>query len=240
MPVIIAVVLVILIVVVATWIRNLVSRSRTAKLRELAQTLGLQFTEEGDLTLLHRSGAFLLFALGDTRSMRNLMQGKIDDIDVAAFDFRYSVTLSERYMEDWRQTVVRLASPSLDLPAFSLLLDEVHDTITDNLKDPMMQERLLGMASLRFDGHSDFNARYRLQGMDRTGLEALFDDDMLQYFEKLGDASVEDVSVEDVSVEGDGSDLIFYTFHELLSPDEIETFVREALRGLHIFEEADI
>ncbi|MGC9350053.1 MAG: hypothetical protein ACP5JG_18075 [Anaerolineae bacterium] len=230
MPVIIVVVLVILIVIIATWIRNLVTRSRTTKLEEKARFLDFHFTEEGDLTLIHRSGPFLLFALGDSRGIRNLMQGQIDEIDVAVFDFRYSVSLSPRYAENWWQTVVRLSSPSLDLPTFSLLPEEVHDAITDRIDDPMMQERLLGMASLRFDGYPEFNERYRLQGMDHAGIEALFGDDLLHYFEGR----------DDIAVEGDGTQLIFYRFNEPIPPEEIEEFLRKAIDSFHAFEEAGV
>ena len=228
MPVIIVVVVVVLIVIIATWIRNLITRSRTVKLRKQAQLLGFRFAEEGDLTLIHRSGPFLLFALGDNRGIRNLMEGEIDGIDVAVFDFRYSVSLSPRYAENWWQTVVLLSTSSLDMPTFSMLPEVTHDAITDRVEDPMMQERLLGMASLRFDDHPEFNERYRLQGMDRAEIKALFNDEVVGYFEGR----------EDVSVEGDGTNLIFYRFNEPIPPEEIEVFIQKAVRSCRIFEEA--
>lgn len=222
---ILALLLIVAAVVIVVGVKNMIAQSRTVRMRRKAQLLGLQFRAADGADILSGSPAFLLFAQGDAADVVNIMQGQIEDIDVTIFDYHYRRTVG-RYTQNWRQTVIRLASRTLALPLFSILPNDVHDELAENANDPMMQERLL-TAGLRFADRPVLSARFHVQSLDRRRMVELMDEQLLDYHEGR----------EDLSTEGGANQIIFYRFNRLMPAQDVEEALRDAIDGYRRYKE---
>ncbi len=221
MPIIIGFALIILLVLMIGWLQVLRARNRTRRLRNAAEMLGFRFSEEGDPRLLSQAARFLIFSIGQTGEMSHVMQGEKGDLpgqpDVAIFEYAFSTPLG-RYVESWRQTVVRFASDELDLPDFSLIPEPIFDRMVDQARGKEMRERLMGTASVRFPDHPEFEERAHVLGQDRARVRALLSDDVIAFHR----------AHPELCIEGSGHSLLCYRYDELVSPAEVDDFLREA------------
>lgn len=230
MPLLIIVGGVILVVLVVGWIQNLRLKHHTRQLARVAEVLGFAFSEEGDPKLYGQAHRFLLFSQGRTGKIKNLMQGRRpvpgkpgDTVDVAVFEYTFTTPYG-RYVENWRQTVVRIHDPEMDLPTFSLTPEAIFNAMLENAKDPDLRERLVGTAGLSFPQHPDFEEATHVQGPDRMALRPLFTEDVIAYFE--------DFNV--VCTEASGPYLLFYRYDNLLKPEEVPAFLERAMDGYEL------
>jgi hypothetical protein len=225
-PAIIGVIAVVVFVVLITWLQDQKQSRRTRQLSRQAEILGLTYSESGGPRLLEQTYRFLLFAQGRRGSARNVLRGtrpvpglKTEKVDVEIFEYTFSAPFG-RYTESWRQSVIRLTDTSLDLPSFSLTPEPVFETMVHNARDPELRERLAGTAGISLREHPDFTRHMHLQGPARKAIRALFNDELIAFFE----------AHTDLCCEGSGPYLIFYRFEKLVSPKKTTEFLDEVLQ----------
>ncbi|MGC9521960.1 MAG: hypothetical protein ACP5HG_08785 [Anaerolineae bacterium] len=221
MPILIAFAAIIIVVVLISGLQTLRARVRTRRLRRAAESLGFRFTEEGDPQLLHRTAGLLLFSMGQTGEMANVMRGQMPDLpgrpDVAIFEYTFSAPLG-RFIESWRQTVVRFSSDALGLPYFSLLPEPVFDQMAANARTSEMKERLMGTAGVRFPDHPEFAGQVHVLAEDDAQVRALLDDATRAAYR----------AHPGLCVEGIDRILCCYRYDELASPADVAERLEEA------------
>src|SRR5262249_10848267 len=92
---------------------------RTEGMRRVAADMGYAFFANGDGKTLEELGRFHLFSRGGDRTIRNLIQGKADKLEIKIFDYQHVLTRNDSDRRR-RQTVICFRSPDLALPDFSL------------------------------------------------------------------------------------------------------------------------
>jgi len=224
-PAIIVVIVVVVFVVLITWLQDQKQSRRTRQLSRQAEILGLTYSESSGPRLLEQTGSFLLFAQGRRGSAGNVLHGtrpapglKTEKVDVEIFEYTFSAPFG-RYTESWRQSVIRLTDTSLDLPSFSVTPEPVFEIMIRNARDPELRERLAGTAGISLREHPNFTRHMHLQGPARKAIRALFNDELVAFFE----------AHTDLCCEGSGPYLIFYGFDRLVSPKKTGEFLDEAL-----------
>jgi len=225
-PAIIGVIVLVVFVVLITWLQDQKQSRRTRHLRRQAEILGLTYSESSRPQLLEQARRFLLFAQGHKGSARNVMSGtravpgsETEEVVVEVFEYTFSAPFG-RYIESWRQSVVRLTDRSLELPSFSVTPEAVFEIMIRNARDPELRERLAGTAGISLREHPDFTKRMHLQGPARKAIRTLFSDDLVAFFEAHAD----------LCCEGSGPYLILYRFNKLVSPKRTSEILDEVLQ----------
>ena len=222
MPVIFGLLVIVAVVLVIGWLQDNKERQRVTRVRNEAGRLGFEFLEEEEPSRLAEAGPFLLFFQGVSSTARNVMLADrwTSDEDaprVAMFEYTFNVPYG-RYVQSWRQTVIRLTSLSLSLPAFSVMPIPVFEALAAKATDKSVREQVLGTASLTFDAHPQFAEQSHVYGPNRTRVRPLFTEALIAFFESHPDLCVEAVD----------STLILYHFDNLAPADEISTFLDTA------------
>lgn len=183
----------------------LYERKRTQDLKALATSLKFSFSA-ADNGVLGKMGIFPLFAQGRSQKASNIMQGRANDIDVIIMDYQYT-TGSGKNSHTWRQTVIAIRSPLLNLPSFTLRPENVFHKIG----------AVFGYQDIDFASHSAFSKRYLLQGDDENAVRALFTDALLSHYDQS----------KGLSTESDGDMFIFYRASKRVPPKGIMAFMQE-------------
>jgi hypothetical protein len=226
MPVIIGLLVVVVVVLVIGWIQDQRENRRVARLRSAAEGLGYEFREEEDASLLSQTVPFLLFHQGVSSAARNVVLTGFTASDdeaprVAAFEYGFDVPYG-RYVQRWRQTVIQVISPSLSLPAFSVMPHPVFEALAKKTNDERLRELALSSGPLAFDDAGLFTEQSHVYGLDRARIRSLFTEALIGFFE----------AHPDLCVEAGDSSVILYRFEKLTSADELPTFLDTA-RELH-------
>jgi hypothetical protein len=187
-------------------------KKRVVNLRTTAEAMGFSFSTKGDASLLKNLQHFHLFSQGHSRKIRNLVQGKVDDVDVAVFDFIYNPMTRKGVS---KQTVILLESDRLQLPPFALRPERLMHKVGS----------LLGYHDIDFDDYPTFSKRYILQGRDEEQVRSLFNSEVLWHYEEL----------QGVSTEGAGRQLIYYRASRRTASEALQEFLEEGLRVYHLF-----
>jgi hypothetical protein len=185
---------------------------RTDGLRDLAGQLGLQFAPQGD-HLISPLSRFKLFSQGRGKKIKNMLHGTTEDVEVGIFDYQY--TTDGEDSQTLKQTVVSFRSPHLDLPNFSLRPEHfLHKFV-----------QVLGYQDIDFESNPGFSKAFLLRGSDETRIRAVFDDEVLELFERT----------TGVCVEGDGDRLIYYRSGKRVEPSNIRSFMDEGFKVYLLF-----
>jgi hypothetical protein len=110
------------------WISHKQEKERTAKIGQLAASMGLEFRPLGDLDLSQRLGILPLFKLGHSRKLTNLLTGETDECRISIFDYRYT-TGSGKSTHTTKLTLAALESKRLRIPAFTLRPENFFDKL---------------------------------------------------------------------------------------------------------------
>jgi hypothetical protein len=210
-------------------------RRRAAALPGCAADLGLRFlgSPQDSARELEEMGPFALWRLGYQPSVQNLMRGARGGFDLDVFDYGARVVQKTSGIPLCR-TVVRIASPSLRLPAFTL---ESQSFLGDALRRPQSRlERIErhslaaevrdALASVEFEGHPRFVRDYRVRGNDQAAIAATFGPAALAFFEQSGGWNVESV----------GDRLLVDRGVFIVQPPQLEAFLDEVLRLVGVLE----
>jgi hypothetical protein len=184
-------------------------KKRANALRLRAPALGLEFLgnapdADADIAEL---GPFALLRGGIRRYVENRMRGSRDGYDVRVFDYGY--TASSDDTSTWR-TVVRIASPALRLPAFTL---EPRTLIED------LGEAFGVIQPVDFEGHARFSQDYLLRGPEPDAVRAAVGEPALAFFETSGGWSVESL----------GDRLLVSRENATVPPERIDAFLADVL-----------
>ena len=183
------------------------------QLTAIAHKLNLQFSPEGDDSLLERLNHFHLLSQGHSGRIWNMLHGETNNVELAVFDYRY-LTGSGTHFSVYNQSVIYFRSPKLNLPQFAVRPEGIFHKIGS----------VLGYKDIDFESHPHFSKKYLLRGDDESVIRALFNNELLNYFE----------SQQNISVEGGADQLVFYWAEKLIEHEEAERFMDE---GFQVFEQ---
>ena len=185
-------------------------KKRAEALRLRAPALGLEFlgnAPDADVEIAEL-GPFALLRRGIRRYVENRLRGSRDGYDVRVFDYGY--TRSSHDTSTWR-TVVRIASPALRLPAFTL---EPRTLLED------LGEAFGVIQPVDFEGHARFSQDYLLRGPEPDAIRAAVEQPAIAFFETSGGWSVESL----------GDRLLVSRENATVPPERIDAFLAEVLR----------
>lgn len=190
-------------------------KQRTEKMRLAAAEMDLPFYAVGESSLLGDFLGFPLFSTGSARKIKNVLYGKTSDVEVALFDYQY--TIGGKHRRTYKQTVASIRSPQLDSPEFALRPENLFDKIGG----------VVGYQDIDFESHPRFSDRYILRGSGEYGIRRLFRDEILAFFE----------SQPGLSVEAYGQRIVFYREAKRVQPENIRSFFEEAFRVYTLFKD---
>ena len=229
MPILFGVGAVLLIVVLIGWLRDSAERRRANGLRKQIEQLGFEFSKEGDNQIVKGPSRFLLFSQGISAETRYVMRRPAtepdDAPDLALFEYIFTVPFG-RYYQNWIQTIARLAVPSFSLPTFSVMPQAVFDALATRTRDKELRERLLESPGLKFDGHPEFTEQHHVQAYDRTAVQALITDELIDFFEHH----------DRLCMEASETTVLLYRFDTLTKAAELPAFIDEAEEALRLLE----
>lgn len=191
------------------WWRS--EKQRTEQFEQIAQDLGLPYFPKGDSSLQEGLSHFHLFSQGRSRKIRNMMHGESSGVQLAIFDYRYTVGGGNN-SRTYKQSVVYFQSPALSLPQFAVRPEGFFHKVGG----------AFGYQDIDFESHPEFSKTYLLRGENESAIRECFDDDLLTFFE----------TQSKISVEGVGDQLMFYRSGKRIKPGEIQQFMQD---GFHVF-----
>ncbi len=195
------------IVLAVVQIRAKQEAKRKLALDDVAESLGLVYSEVAD-GVLDGVPELPLFIIRSRRGVANLLEGEYEGLSVHIFDFTYFSSIGTNPAPT-SQTVVMMRSPQLRLPDFALQPEGVFDKI----------EAAVGFQDVDFDSHPEFSKRYRLCGHDEEAIRAAFGPGILSGLE----------STWGLHVEGSGDTMIVYRPRQNLSADAIPAFLAQGV-----------
>jgi hypothetical protein len=208
-------------------------RRRDADLRQRAIELGFQFLgSAGDSArVLEEQGPFALLKNGYGRYVRDVMRGERGGYDITVFD--YGAAAREGGAHDWR-TVVRVASPSLRLPAFTLEwqswrgdpLRRPEDRVERLEQHSLYAEVRDALACVAFDHHPRFSHDYKVRGNDDAAIAATFGEAALAVFEQKPGWYIESL----------GDRLLLDRDRFTVPPARLEAFLDEVIGLVRVLE----
>ena len=186
-------------------------QKRTDALNSLATSMKLDFSKISSDQLLPSLGKFPLFSQGHSRKAKNIMSGKVEEIEIKLFDYRYT-TGAGKHQATHHQTLAVLGSERLDLPSFSLKPQNVFHNIG----------KAFGYQDIDFTSNPLFSDKYLLRASDENAVRLIFTPDILEYFEqRLG-----------ISTEAGEDQIVFFRAGKKVKPEELPRFLKD---GLHIY-----
>lgn len=181
---------------------------RTRQMRAPARRMGWSFAARPALDIVPDRKRLGLFTVPMHQRIRNHLSGMVGEYRVAVFDLEYSTTRGEG-VRGSEQTVVRVHSPRLRLPAFALRPERVFHRPGDGL----------GRDDIDFGADPEFSRAYQLRGRDEAAVRAAFGEDVRAAFHRR----------QGSSADADGSDFFFWRRGELARPDEVAALVQAAV-----------
>ncbi len=188
---------------------------RTESMERAAGDLKLVFTPEGDDTAMSEHAALHLFSQGRSRKIGNLMRGTARDLNVAIFDYRYTVGAGKN-QHTWNQTVISLQLQGRNLPPFSMRPERVWHKLGS----------MMGYQDIDFESNPVFSKKYLLRGPDDAAIRSVFTNRVLMFFEEE----------PGLCVEADGRKLIVYRHSARIKPEALRAFMEKGLRVAALFQ----
>lgn len=195
-------------------IRN---RKRVESLQSLAKKLQLKFSPVGDEELHRSFENFELFNKGRFRKLKNLIEGKTDDVAIAVFDYTY-MTGGGKSKRFHTQTVTSIRSANLQVGDFRMRPEGLLERASS----------MMGFQDIDFDSHPEFSKMYVLQGKSEQAVRELFQPDILEYFE----------SKPRLTFEGREDTLIMFERGRRLTAEQIEQKLSEVLELQNTFSQS--
>ena len=183
---------------------------RNKNLKKIANDLNIPFYPKGDDSLYDHLEYFHLFSTGSKLKIANMLHQEDKETELAFFDFTFEGGVS--CATEYKQSVVYLCSPKLDLPQFVLRPEKIY-------------HQSLDLQDIDFSSHPKFSNDYLLQGNPEESVRNLFDNQLLDFFE----------SKPRLCVEGGANQMLFYRLNERVSPNNLNQFLEEGMQVLAKF-----
>ena len=208
------------------------AEQRSKKFKNLAEQMGMEFSEKGD-NISSGSSGFELFSTSRANitfsksgvDITNVLYG---DSEQLGYGEEFKVTILDCSRSEYSavqertrytvQTVICFRSPQLSLPDFSMRPEHFFDKIGS----------VLGYNDIDFESHPTaavFSKKYLLRGKDEQKIRALFTDEVLAFF----------AGQDKICVEGFSSHLCFYRARKLIEPEDIPAFMKEGFEVFRLF-----
>lgn len=193
-------------------------RRRSEKIQAIASGLGLTFRRKptaADKLLI--TGCSIGNA-GHSREVANILEAaQSAELKITLFEYAYTIGYGKS-AQRYNQTVTRMQTPVLNLPAFALYPETIFSKLG----------KLFGGADINFPEAPQFSKKYILRGPDEAAIRALFTPAILQYFEQR----------QALTVDAAGDTLFVHRSNRRVKPDELESHIAEAKNVLALFFEA--
>ena len=193
-------------------------RKRSEKIQTIAAGLGFTFRRkptDADKTLI--AGCSLANA-GHSRVMSNILEAaQTNELQITLFDYAYTVGYGKS-SQHYQQTVTRMRTPVLNLPAFALYPETIFWKLG----------KLFGGADINFPDAPEFSKKFILRGPDEAAIRALFTPTVRQFFEQQ----------PALTIDAAGNLLFAHRSGRRAKPEELESYVADAKRVLALFFEA--
>jgi len=193
-------------------------KKRSDKIEAAARALGFTFrrkaTKEDKALIV---GSHLAKA-GYARTVHNVLQPSGPaELAMFLFDYSYSIGTSG-YGQTVGQTIIRMQSPLLKLPPFSISPENIFSKI----------DKVFGYSDINFSEVSEFSRTYLLRGPDEAAVRQLFNSSIIQFFEQE----------RDLTVEAAGDLMFLYRYNKQVTAEEMGTFVETGKRALALLLQA--
>ena len=180
---------------------------RTKRLAALAAARGFTFRKTptaADQALLENSQ---LAGQGRLRQTSNIIEAaNVNDFAMTLLDYSYTVG-SGKSKQTVVQTVIRMQSPLLQLPAFVMKPESVFAKMG----------KILGFTDINFPDAPQFSKMYLLRGHDEAAIRQIFGPAIIQYCEQH----------PKISIEGVGDRLLVYREGRRVKLDNFDNFIEE-------------
>jgi hypothetical protein len=141
-------------------------KKRREGMMRVARLLGLSYLPAADNDLMGRFSLFQLSAKGHSHSIRNVLRGNYQGLEVSLFDYSYT-TGSGKHRHTTHQSVVFLSRSGAGvLPVFTLRPENMLDKLAS----------VFGCVDINFPQDAAFSRAYRLHGRDQAAVSALFNE----------------------------------------------------------------
>jgi hypothetical protein len=191
-------------------------RKRSDKIQAVATRLGFTFRRkatDADKALI--VGCHIANA-GHGHITSNVLEAaQSDELKMTLFDHVYTIGYGKS-SQQYNQTVTRMQSPVLNLPAFVLFPETFFSKIG----------KLFGGADINFPEAPEFSKKYILRGPDEAAIRALFNPSLLQFFEG---------QVRPLTIDAAGDTLFAHRTSRRAKPEELEAYVAEGKQILAKF-----
>ena len=192
-------------------------KKRSDKIEAAARALGFTFrrkaTKEDKALIV---GSHLAKA-GYARTVHNVLQPSGPaELAMFLFDYSYSIGTSG-YGQTVGQTIIRMQSPLLRLPPFSISPENTFSEIG----------KFFGDSDINFSEAPEFK-KYLLRGPDEAAVRQLFNSSIIQFFEQE----------RDLTVEAAGDLMFLYRYNKQVTAEEMGTFVETGKRALALLLQA--
>jgi len=155
---------------------------------------------------------------GYARTVHNVLQPSGPaELAMFLFDYSYSIGTSG-YGQTVGQTIIRMQSPLLKLPPFSISPENIFSKI----------DKVFGYSDINFSEVPEFSRTYLLRGPDEAAVRQLFNSSIIQFFEQE----------QDLTVEAAGDLMFLYRYNKQVTAEEMGTFVETGKRALALLLQA--
>src|SRR5437899_7271888 len=194
-------------------------KKRSDKIEAAARALGFTFrrkaTKEDKALIV---GSHLAKA-GYARTVHNVLQSSGPaELAMFLFDYSYSIGTSG-YGQTVGQTIIRMQSPLLKLPPFSISPENIFSKI----------DKVFGYSDINFSEVPEFSRTYLLRGPDEAAVRQLFNSSIIRFFFE---------QERDLTVEAAGDLMFLYRYNKQVTAEEMGTFVETGKRTLALLLQA--
>lgn len=191
-------------------------RKRSDKIQALATRLGFTFRRkatDADKALI--VGCQIANAGRGHITSNVLEAAQTDELRMTLFDHVYTVGYGKS-SQQYNQTVTRMQSPVLNLPAFALFPETFSAKIG----------KLFGGTDINFPEAPLFSKKYILRGPDEAAIRSIFNPALLQFLAQ---------QQLPLSIDAGGDTLFVHRTSRRAKPEEIEAYVAEGKQILAKF-----
>ena len=169
------------VVIVGVALSARMDSKRTETLRTVtAPQLGLEFVHTDETGIQSGFTGFNLFNQGHARVIRNIAYGRLSDVEVILFDYRFT-TGSGKNKTTQHQTVGFFQSDVLTMPELVARPENIFHKIG----------QVFGYQDIDLPMHPEFSRKYILRGVDESGIRDFFTPEVVRFFEANPGLSVE-------------------------------------------------